>query len=676
LAFAAINGGTHQGNVAVWIMGNTTETASAVLNASGSGSTSYSSVVVLPNGTRTVSGAITGGSPLVDLNGANNVRIDGYGQLTLANTTVSATAGTGTVRFINGASNNVLANCKHQRLVDLHPGNRCRHSSLQHVDRRGWQQQQYCHRQQYRARRSHLPTKAVMSLGTAAKSNTGNVVSNNNIFDFFLATTSVAGVNIVANNDSWKISSNRFYQTASRTFTTAASRYSGIVLNASSVASCTISYNVIGFGAANGTGTTTISGSSNEFRGIDAPSTSTTTPTSIQGNVISGITQTSSRASTTTGSSPFIAIVVGTTGGVFDIGDVAPNTLGSLDGSSTITVNATSTTTSTAPVIGIYDFSFSDDVIANNNIGAFTVTSGGSGTLTGFRGILVSGTAGQGRRCLQQYDREYQRHDCRQLRGLRHPERQCRFVRQREYHPKHELQLQRRDRRDERHQHGHGQRRNTEIIGNTIHSLSVSAGAAAGAIYAIDMTLSVNSNVIERNLVHSLSATTTGAGYQLFGIVKRGPGAATVRNNMVRLGLDSAGASQTGDLSIIGLRDIGTSANAGAKFYYNSVYIGGAAAAGATNTYALLSDVTTSATITRDFKDNILFNARGNAATGKNYAIRTGGTAPNPPGLLSNYNDLYVTGTNSFVGQFNLSRPGHAGQLADGKRSRREQRFG
>src|SRR5207244_12176397 len=48
------------------------------------------------------------------------------------------------------------------------------------------------------------------------------------------------------------------------------------------------------------------------------------------------------------------------------------------------------------------------------------------------------------------------------------------------------------------------------------------------------------------------------------------------------------------------------------------------------------------------------WNARSNASgTGKNYAIAVGGTAPNPAGLTSNFNDLYATGTGGFVGLFN-----------------------
>src|SRR5438094_5606558 len=45
-AFAAINAGTHTGAVSVTIVNNTTETGTAVLNASGSGSASYTSISI------------------------------------------------------------------------------------------------------------------------------------------------------------------------------------------------------------------------------------------------------------------------------------------------------------------------------------------------------------------------------------------------------------------------------------------------------------------------------------------------------------------------------------------------------------------------------------------------------------------------------------------------------
>jgi gliding motility-associated-like protein len=97
-AFDAINAGTHRGVIIASINANTTETAVAALNGSGSGSANYTSVVVKPGtgATPTVSGSLSGG-PIVKLNGSNNVTIDGSNNgttsrnLTITNTSTSGT---------------------------------------------------------------------------------------------------------------------------------------------------------------------------------------------------------------------------------------------------------------------------------------------------------------------------------------------------------------------------------------------------------------------------------------------------------------------------------------------------------------------------------------------------------------------------------------------------------
>ena len=129
----------------------------------------------------------------------------------------------------------------------------------------------------------------------------------------------------------------------------------------------------------------------------------------------------------------------------------------------------------------------------------------------------------------------------------------------------------------------------------------------------------------------------------------RGQGTATFKNNMVRLGLDASGKSITSPFSIIGIRDI---VGATANYYFNSVYIGGTGVTTGANTFAFFSDVVNN---TRVFEDNIFWNARSNTTAGGtvHVAITVGGTAPNPPGLTSNYNDLYATGTDGVVGVFN-----------------------
>ncbi|MFL6334266.1 MAG: Ig-like domain repeat protein [Pyrinomonadaceae bacterium] len=686
-AFTAINLGTHQGAINVWILGNTTETLPAILNASGTGPASYTSVVLVPSGARTISGAIAAGSPLIDLNGADVVTIDGLNSggnsLTISNTTVSATAGTSTVRFINGAQNNTVTRCNIQGSSTVNVGanaggailfstttglgNNGNTISLNNVGPAG----------------ANLPVKAMAAVGTTTNNNTlnrNNVIDGNNVFDFFgTGGVSVTGIDIRTGNTNFTIQNNRLYQTAPRTFTTTALRYAGITLVGTTSAdgnSHTIRNNVIGFGAANGTGTTTINGSSNEVRGLDLAAASNATATSVQGNVVSGINQTSSRASTTVASSPFIGISLGTTSGLFDVGNLSGNQIGSLDGSSTIVINETSTTASNAPVVGIYDFSLSSGNVSNNNIGAITINSGGTGTTVGFRGILVNtssaatetvnnNTIGGPTAAGAITDNivgSYVMYGIQTaLPALSMTGNTVRNLVGNSTFPATVVES------------GivvnisTAVTNSSRISRNTIHSLSNASGAASTSIYAMDLTLpattniAANANVIERNLIHSLSNTSTDNTSQLWGIVQRGSATAgvavnaTVKNNMIRLGLDAAGNSITSGPSIIGIRDIqGVTGGAGTtviSYYFNSVYIGGTGVASSSPTYAFNGSALTS---TRSYVDNIFWNARSNASgAGKNYAYAIAGTAPNPAGLTSNYNDLFASGTGGFVGQFN-----------------------
>jgi len=689
-AFDAINAGTHKGAIVITVLGNTTETVAAVLNANGSGLASYSSVFMTPSGgARTISGNLA--TPLVDLNGADNVTINGQNSggnsLTLANSNTGTTAGTSTIRFINGAQNNTVTNCNIQGsstvavgtaggavLFSTSPavgttivGNNNNTISNNNIGPVG----------------ASLPVKAISGVGTTTNNNTintANVIDGNNIFDFFGAGgVSVTGIDIRTGNTDWTIQNNRIYQTATRTFTTTALRYAGITLSGTTGANGnwhTIKNNIIGFGAANGTGTTTITGSSNEFRGLDLPAASSGTVTNVQGNIISGINQTSSRASTTAASSPFIGIVFGTTSGVFNVGNLSGNFVGSLDGSSTIVVNATSTTASNAPVMGIYDFSLSSCNVSNNNIGAITINSGGTGTTVGFRGILVNtssastetinnntigGPTAAGAITDTQVGSYVMYGIQTALPAVSMTGNTVRNLVGSSNFPATVVSS--------------GiivnvstAVTNTSTISrNTIHSLSNASGAAQTSIYAMDLTLpattniAVDGNVIERNLIHSISNTSTDNTSQMWGIVQRGSGTAGVpvraifKNNMIRLGVDKDGNSITSGLSIIGIRDIqGATGGAGTSvtnYYFNSVYIGGTGVASSSTTFAFNGSALTS---TRNYVDNIFWNARSNASgAGKNYAISLAGTAPNPAGLTSNYNDLYVSGTGGFVGLFN-----------------------
>ncbi len=687
-AFDAINAGTHQGALNIYVSGNTTETAAAVLNASGSGSASYTTAVMIPVGARTVSGNLA--TPLIDLNGADNVTIDGLNasgnSLTFSNTNTGTTAGTSTIRFINGAQNNKVKNCNIQGSSTVTVGTTAGGTVLFSTSPAAGttivgNNNNTILNNNIGPAGANLPIKAIAAVGTTTNNNTinrDNVIDGNNIFDFFgTGGVSVAGIDIRTGNHNWIIQNNRIYQTATRTFTTTALRYTGINMVGTTGANGnahTIRNNIIGFGAANGTGTTTITGSSNEVRGLDLAAASSGTATSVQGNIISGINQTTSRNSTTAPNTAFAGMLLGSTSGVFDVGNLSGNFVGSLDGSSTIVINATSTTANTIPVVGIYDFSLSSGNISNNNIGAITIQS--TGTTTGFRGIWVNtssaateiinnntigGPTAAGAITDTQVGSYVMYGIQTQLPAVSITGNTIRNMVGNSNFPATVVMS------------GLSVNVSTaatntsQISRNTIHSLSNASGGAQTSIYAIDLTLpattnmAVNSNVIERNLIHSITNTSTDNTSQMWGIVQRGSGTAgqpvraIVQNNMIRLGLDAAGNSNTSGLSIIGIRDIqGATGGAGTtvvNYYFNSVYIGGSGVASSSSTFAFNGSALTS---TRNYVDNIFWNARSNASgAGKHYAISVAGTAPNPAGLTTNYNDLYATGTGGFVGLYN-----------------------
>jgi hypothetical protein len=109
LAFDAINAGTHQGAITIDIVSSTTEgTTPATLNSSGAGSASYTSVLIRPSTDGvSISGNPASGFGVVQLNGADNVTIDGDNpntggtnrNLTITNTAVSTTTYSSVIRI-------------------------------------------------------------------------------------------------------------------------------------------------------------------------------------------------------------------------------------------------------------------------------------------------------------------------------------------------------------------------------------------------------------------------------------------------------------------------------------------------------------------------------------------------------------------------------------------------
>src|SRR2546423_2154888 len=133
-AFAAVNAGTHQGDITVSIQANSVEGGPAVLNSSGAGSASYTSLLLRPtNDVVSITGATATGRGLIELNGADNVTIDGDNpnsggtnqNLTIQNTAANTITFTSVVRIALAATLVTTANndtVKNLNIIGSSPG--------------------------------------------------------------------------------------------------------------------------------------------------------------------------------------------------------------------------------------------------------------------------------------------------------------------------------------------------------------------------------------------------------------------------------------------------------------------------------------------------------------------------------------------------------------------------
>lgn len=387
-AFDAINAGTHQGAISISIYDNTTETASASLNASGSGSANYSGISIQPagGGARTISGDIAGN--LVNLNGASNVTIDGLNSggnsLSFSNTN---TGNASTLRFIasgtNNCQNDILKNCtllgstsgtSHGVIIFL-SASVSSTVGLKNITVSN------CN---IGAANSITPRYGIYAEGTATLVNKEINISNNNIYDFFSGTGSyTSGIRSLAGNSDWTITSNKLYQTNPKTFTSSV-YFNGISIDQTSSTgnNFVINNNIIGFANSSGTGTTTLSGSASRFRGIYLK-VGSTVATTVSGNIIGGI-------DLTTTAQPSLANDVGFIGIDVEAGlvNLNTNTIGSVL-SNSITVNRQPNNGTYPDESGVMYYG-GNGSISGNIIAGITVVPSASTKIMGVDGIKIS----------------------------------------------------------------------------------------------------------------------------------------------------------------------------------------------------------------------------------------------------------------------------------------------
>jgi hypothetical protein len=127
-AFAAINAGTHFGAITISVTANTIEGVTGYLPtpllASGQGPANYTSIVLRPTATATISGDVATGRGVLELDGVDNFIINGdiiggpiQKDLTISCISPTNSAATAAIRLIGratlglGATNNTITNC-------------------------------------------------------------------------------------------------------------------------------------------------------------------------------------------------------------------------------------------------------------------------------------------------------------------------------------------------------------------------------------------------------------------------------------------------------------------------------------------------------------------------------------------------------------------------------------
>lgn len=673
-AFSYINNGTHKGNITINITGNTNETSAASLFYSGyNGTASYTSILIQPSGgaARTISGNL-GGTPVIMLNGADNVTINGINSggnsLTISNLSTAATSGTCTISFVNGATNNTITNCtvlgafSGELNSTIIKGGTI-YFSTDAVTAYG-NDNNTISNCNIGPVGTNLPTVAIYGFGSISSidiENSGNTISNNNIYDFFRPDIPSFGVYSYNGCNSWTITGNRFYQTAARTFTASAKSLHRVITiqpetHTAGAPATTITNNIIGFASPSQTGTYSLSGATGTFCGIYYYPAFAWAAADISNNTIASVSLTGVTSSDIGFNSPFAGIVIN--------GSPA-NTNNNVIGSQSVT-GSLLFSTNTASAVNIYGIfntcTNTADYTANGNvIGGITVENPGSTSAT-FALCGIKQTSGStnftassniiGGTIVNSIQNNSVSTSA-QIIGISHKQVNCTITSNTVRNitcAGGTLSTYRGSVIGILIYPGAASSTSHTVSGNLVHSLSNTNGTGTTNVYGVLCNAPSGTNtyttMIEKNLIHSLSGASTTGEVNGICVLNTVSGASTtIANNMISLGQDQTGAAITNSIKFYGITD-----NSGKNYYYyNTVLLSGEGVTGSNPTYALFSN--NNSTI-RNFQNNILINLRSNAAgaTGKHYAVSYSGLNFNL--LTSDYNDLYASGAGGYIGYY------------------------
>ncbi|GAA4341285.1 beta strand repeat-containing protein [Flaviaesturariibacter amylovorans] len=682
-AFDAINAGTHGGLVTVSITANTTETATATLNAPG-GAQPYSTINIQPSATVTVSGNIAGA--LINLNGATGVNILGNNQLTLQNTNTAGYV----VRFVNDAISNSVKQTKLRGnyngldasnainggivFFDLGAANGEGNSGnlIENCDIDG----------------GNTAICGIYSKGlstTAAVENFDNTVRGCTIHDVMNpAVAATTAILLNGGNDGWTIENNSIYNSAFSTTLQFVIR-SILIIPSFTSDSHEVKGNMIGGNAANATGTLTITGSGTGAAANAVGYIGLDIETGGPGNLVQNNTVKN------------ITLTYGFSGGSFANSAIF-GFIGGYSGTTTFTGNTVSNLsfTNSAGFMNFQAMHFNARVttattitptftISNNTITALTVNSGGAAGDVNMHGIRLetSSAASLGATATSRPAYNVTGNNINNLTvpftGVASSFIRCigtvatqggtgATASTANLHP------------------------NVDITNNSIHTNSCAAftgATAAGQQFTSGVVTGIhfggssnatNASIarIRQNTIYNLSATNTGdvnsvvigilastgihdisrnriydlrnastgaTAANLPGIVgmtvRSITGTSNVTNNFI-----SIGTGQAGNIALYGILQNfnSTGTGIGVNVYHNTVVVTGAGGAGNTRaTAAYLRGTETlgnTITTTTTLRNNIFYNTRSGG--GNHYAIANTYTTA-PTGWTSDSNNLYAT---------------------------------
>jgi autotransporter-associated beta strand protein len=607
------------------INASTVETNSAISIGAGD----WSSLTIYPTAIATIQAVInTNTTPFISLTGANNVTIDGRlnktgaSSLTIINSYSGGTAGS-TIAFTSNAQNNIVKYCtiagnqsgafgviSFSATATIANGNGLNVIDHNVITNNG----------------AGPPRHGIYAIGNTSFPNIGNQITNNEFknflasYDNHITIVYIAGGVSAAQNDNFIISGNSFYQTATiDNYSTGNFSKTMIGIGASTAAfggSHTITDNYFGGTAANCGGTALTKRYKEATLHVMAiyPSGGTT---SIQNNTIKNISWSNDYYPT---SMTGINIAGGT--GDVNIGTITGNTIGdnTTTGSfvfiakGTLDVSATMISISTTGAVNCQ----------NNKIGSITAQHQTSARYINVTAIAKTASAGATTisnniiGSLTTANSIYSYNTVlvaptQNVTGISFS--------------------------------GSG---TGTISNNTLANLANST--TTGTIYGI--YLSGGSPTVNSNLIHSNVITNATTGVNC-GIWCNSGTTNTITNNLIRLG-------DTNNSEIRGVGDAGTGTT---NVYHNTVYIDGAPSTGTLiNSACAFSSGTTN---TRNYKNNILVNARSNnGATGTHYALNM--TTQSSGTIDVNGNNYFVSGTGGKLGIYGSTESISSPQIVTG----------